>query len=89
MCLDERSQKGCYLLENTITGGSRLYFLPSYLSDTFFEGHGVDRVQRGSQHLGLFMQLLMGIRFKLDQSGHSAMSSSQIVGINLPRDSLQ
>jgi len=46
-------------------------------------------VQRGSRYLGLFMQLLVDIQFKLDQSDHSGMSPGQVVGINLPGDSLR
>ena len=46
-------------------------------------------MQRGSQYLGLFMQLLVDIQFKLDQSDHSGMSPGQVVGINLPGDSLR
>lgn len=33
MCLDERSQKGCYLLENTITRASQaIFFLSTFLT---------------------------------------------------------
>ena len=74
MRLDERSQKGFYLLENTITRALKAIFFSSYLSDIFSEGHGDDRVQRGSQYLGLFTQLVVDIQFKLDQSDHCGMS---------------
>lgn len=89
MCLDERGQKGCYLLENTTTRASQAIFFSYYFSEIFFEGRGDDRVQRGSRDLGLFMQLLADIQFKLDQSDHSGMSPGQMVGINLPGDSLR
>ena len=64
------------------------YISSYYFSDFFFEGRGDDRVHRGSQYVGLFMQLLVDIQFKLDQFDHSGMRPGQVAGINLPGDKL-
>lgn len=45
-------------------------------------------MQRGSQYLGLFMQLPVDVQFKLGQSDHSGMSPGQVARINLPGDGL-
>lgn len=86
MRLDERSQKAHYLLENTVTRASQAIFsLTTFLTFSL----KVMEMTKCKEYLGLFMQLLVDIQFKLDQSDHSGMSPGQVVGINLPGDSLR